>query len=129
MEAIKKYRKKFMLIVSILLGILITVLGGGKLLIYLLIFASGLIIGIKYLALKRLYDDYKLSLRVNSIITGSKQIEEIRLENDRLKLEIRTMSDRLNLHQAAASTKRFTPGGVSFGNNDNNRTAWLRENE
>lgn len=98
----KRKRNKILLGVSLLLAIILVLSGGIKIMIYLLLLLTGIFVGIKYTNLRRLYDDYKLSLRVNSILVSSKAAEASQAENERLKAELTSASQRLQIYQSAA---------------------------
>lgn len=95
-----KYRNKFLLALAVLFGLSVTFIGGAKLLIYFLLSITGFYLGLKYASFKRLYEDYKLSLRVNSVLVSSKQTEQLQTENDRLKQELVALSQRMQVYQS-----------------------------
>lgn len=131
MDIWSKHRKKILLGTSSILALLVTYLGGGKLLIYLLLLLSGIFIGNKFNSLMQLYKDYKLSLRVNSIIANSKQYEQQQEEIERLKIENKSLLERLTLYAATSSSKRtqLNIGGYEHGNISSNGATRFGENQ
>lgn len=123
MDLFIKNRKRFIFITSLFLSAIVIILGGVKLMIYILLLISGLIAGSRFEKLMQVYRDYKTSLRVNSIITSSKQYEEQQHEIERLRNDLRTASDRMGIYNAAQR-------GVNHsGNFHSNGTPWARENQ
>lgn len=131
-EFILKNRKRFIFFTSLSCSLLIVSMGGVKLMIYFLLLLTGLFLGIHYERLKRLYADYKLSLRVNSIITSSKQYEEQEKEIERLRRDLSSMSERLNFYQSAHNQNlrmQGVQGGIYHGNFSRDGTPRVWEDE
>lgn len=90
--------------------------------IYFLLLITGIFLGIHFERFKRLYLDYKLSLRVNSIITSTKQYEQQEKEIERLKSDLNNAMQRASFYQAGAA-RNFVGGQMNgdFGSNGASR--------
>lgn len=95
--------------------------------IYILLLLTGYFLGSRIEKLLQLYRDYKLSLRVNSIVTSTKQYEEREKEIQQLKNDLQTANHRLAIYSAASANKGT--GGMFSGNFNSNGSPWARENE
>lgn len=120
----KKFRTA-MTIIFIILSIIFVTFGGGKLLVYVGMFISGLLIGWNINKFKSLYDDYKLALKVNSIQFSSKKMIEMQKENEKLKQELSSAAERISIYQSSTKINR---GGYSNDDFNSNRFTGIREN-
>lgn len=91
------FRKKILILVALCLGIILTMFGGIKLVIYILLLVTGVLVGWNAFRIKRIVDDYRLSLKVNTVLYSSKRTEEMTKELETLRSELRSANDRISL--------------------------------
>jgi hypothetical protein len=118
--------KKIRFIASIILALIFTLLGGFKLLVYFGLLISGIILGSRYQKFKQIYNDYKLGLRVNTLLYHSKQTEEMKAKIEQYEKEIASAADRIKLYQAHQISSPMK-GGFPFDNIHSNGVAGVRE--
>jgi len=99
-EFLSKHRK-IVFSASLVASLIVVFLGGGKLLIYLALLLTGLFVGIRYERFRRIYQDYKLGLQVNSILVSQKQYEKQKEELEQLREDLKHANERINLYKAA----------------------------
>ncbi|MEW9702914.1 hypothetical protein [Paenibacillus sp. SI8] len=91
--------KKIQIGIAVIFGILITLMGGGKFMIYFVIAVLFFFMGKKYSDVWKLYHDWKLAIKVNTVQFSSKQMELLVNENKTLKDEISSANQRLQVYQ------------------------------
>lgn len=110
--------KKLLLVISVVFGVVCTLLGGGKLVAYLIVLAVGLFLGARYVSFKQMYKDYRLALRVNSIQFSANETIRVQTENKQLKEELSSVLQRLELHQMMNNQTAAQPFKGGLPNND-----------
>lgn len=93
----KKNRFFSILLAAVFFGVIISLLGGFKLMIYLLLLITGLLIGWNAYKVKGVIADYRLALRVNTIQFSAKQTEGLKEKIKDLEAELKSAQTRLNL--------------------------------
>jgi len=81
--------------VAAMLAIIITLFGGGIFTSFGVLFVIGFLLGWNGQKFKRLYEDYRLGLRVNAIMFSSGQMEKQQKERDQLVEEVRQLRERI----------------------------------
>lgn len=77
------------------LGILVTLLGGGIFTSFGVLFTLGFILGWQGKKTKQFFDDYRLGLRINALQYSARVMEEKERERQALLEENRQLLDRL----------------------------------
>ncbi|MEI7028343.1 hypothetical protein [Paenibacillus sp. y28] len=101
-----------MFAISLVLSLIVTFLGGGKLLVYLLLLVTGLILGAKYTQLKQLYQDYKLGLKINAIQYSQKESQQLKQKVADLERDLATANQRITLYNSVVQQQQ--PKGMPF---------------
>lgn len=96
-------RKRILFFIALPSAIIISMLGGAKLMIYIALLITGIVLGRSYATFKRMYEDYKLGLKVNTVLYSSKQTEQIKKENEQLKSELNQLNERFNMYKSHLS--------------------------
>lgn len=97
----KLSKKQLAIYIAILMiGILLILLGGGSLLLYFSLIGFSFYAGFKARGVVQLVRDYRLGLKYNSLAFSQKQYEKIVKENENLKRELSSASERLNIINA-----------------------------
>jgi len=97
MRYTRKNRFFGILLVAVFFGVIISLLGGFKLMIYLMLLVTGLLIGWNAYRIKGVVADYRLALRVNTIQFSAKQTEGLKEKIKDLESELKSAQTRLNL--------------------------------
>lgn len=100
-----KSKKRFMFIVvpALFLGVIISLLGGLKLMIYLMLLLSGLFVGWTAHRVWIVIKDYRLALKVNTLQFNAKQTEQLQGKLRDLEQELHVAKTRLDLQKGAQS--------------------------
>lgn len=98
-EIMKKY-KKLSLAITLLISLIVVFMGGAKLMIYFALLITGLFFGSRYERFRRIYQDYKLGLQVNSILVSQKQFTAQKDELEQLKQDLKHANERINLYKS-----------------------------
>lgn len=95
----KKKRFKIIVAAAVFFGLIMTLLGGFKLMIYLFLLLTGLVLGWHGNKLKIVITDYRLALKVNTIQFNAKQTDQYKTKIADLESELRAVQTRLNLQK------------------------------
>lgn len=123
-EKQRKFLKYLSLGIAIVLGLLITLLGGGVILVYIGLMVSFFILGWISKGILQVFKEYKLALKVNTVMYNSQESQKMKSEIDTLRAELKTAADRMTIYQAAAQQQK---GGNYFDHFDSNRSSGLRQ--
>lgn len=121
-EKQRKFLKYLGLGISIFLGLLMTILGGGMILVYIGLMISFFILGWISKGIMQVFKEYKLALKVNTVMYNSKESEKMKLEIDQLRAELKSAADRIAIYKSVQ-----TKGANPFDYIDSNRASGLRE--
>lgn len=121
-QILNKYKKAVAAFV-IAVAVIITMLGGAKLMVYFGLLFSGVFLGWYLRKVKQLYEDYRLGLRINALQYSAKQYESLQKEKKQLEEENQLLSRRLE----SMRTLRSGSGGVIRDNIYRNGIAGIRE--
>lgn len=91
-----KSMRAFFYAVAILIVLAIAFLGGGVFTSFGVLFTVGFLMGWQGKGLKQLIDDYRLGLKVNSIMFSVRAMEEKEKERKQMLEEIRQLRERIS---------------------------------
>lgn len=98
--------RSLVFVVIVILGILVSLLGGGIFTSFGVLFVLGFVLGWQGKKFKQLYDDYRLGLRVNAIMYSSRQMEQQQKEREQLVEEIRQLRERIAAYNVLQEGKQ-----------------------
>ncbi|TMV42798.1 hypothetical protein FE783_36920 [Paenibacillus mesophilus] len=119
--------RKFRLILALVLGVTFALIGGFKLLVYVGLLLTGLFLGSQYQKYRQLFHDYKLGLRINTILYNSRESEEMKQKVEQLQKELASAADRIKLYQAS-TVQNQAKGGFPFDNINRNGAPGVWQN-
>lgn len=96
-----KKRKLIFLAVAAFLGTTITFFGGGKLLLYFLLLLTGAVIGYNLKSVIQVIKDYRLSLKINTVLFNSKETNELKEKVKQLQADLQAAETRMKLKEHA----------------------------
>lgn len=109
--------------VAVLFALVITILGGGMILVYLGLAITFFVVGWLSKGVLQVYKEYRIALKVNTVMYNNQETEKMKKEIEQLKGELKSASDRMSL-MAATNQKS---GGNYFDHIDSNRAAGIRQ--
>lgn len=96
--------------------------------IYLLLLVTGCFLGWITKGIMQSIKDYRLALKVNSIQFSMKEFEKMQEENKRMKDDLQTATQRIQLLNATRQNNMRNGGFMNHDNSSGDGTPWLREN-
>lgn len=96
---IKKKRKFLLFGLAALFGLILTLFGGGKLVLYILLLITGIVIGYHIKAVITVVRDYRLSLKMNTVLFNAKESEKMKETIKQLQAELQAAETRMNLKE------------------------------
>lgn len=80
-------------------GVAITIFGGGKLLFYFLLLLTGAVIGYHVKSIIQVIKDYRLSLKINTVLFNSKETNELKEKVKQLQADLQAAETRMKLKE------------------------------